>query len=202
MIKAKKCKGIGKAKEVDGCGTETVFRKYGLCPSCYSGFLLNTDAGKQILEKATLKSVSDRKKQEKKETRRIKESLKTKKDYEKELERIFNKFIRMRDEHLPCVSCGAEAGAYKLTAGHFYPAGSYKNLRFTEDNVWGQCWYNCNKNRHGNLHEYRNRLILRIGRDRVEALDRMAQIERHYTIPELIELKEYYKTKIKELKNK
>jgi uncharacterized protein involved in tolerance to divalent cations len=134
-----------------------------------------------------------------KEKKEIKQSLKTKQDYEKELERIFNKFIRLRDAQLPCVSCDAPPGTYKLTAGHFYPAGSYKNIRFDEDNVHGQCWFNCNKNRHGNLLEYRPRLIKRIGSDNFEQLERRAKETRHYSIPELIELKVIYKEKIKNL---
>ena len=99
----------------------------------------------------------------KKKTKEIKESLKTKKDYEKELETVVNKYIRLRDKDKPCISCNKPAGSYKITAGHYYPAGSYKNIRFDLDNIHGQCWYNCNKNRHGNLIEYRKGLIERIG---------------------------------------
>ena len=131
--------------------------------------------------------------------KKLKEDLKTKKDYEKELEIIVNRYIRKRDALLPCVSCNAQPGTYKLTAGHYYPAGSYKNLRFLEDNIHGQCWWNCNKNKHGNLIEYRKEIIRRIGEDRLEELDRLSRIPRHYTIPELIELKEIYKEKIRKL---
>jgi len=130
----------------------------------------------------------------------LKEKLKTKSDYEKELEKIFNHYIRERDKLLPCVSCGAEAGHYKLTAGHYYPAGTYKNLRFDEENVFGQCWFNCNKNKHGNLQEYRIELEKRIGTDNLEALDIRRLTPKHYSIPELIELKQVYKEKIRQLK--
>lgn len=130
----------------------------------------------------------------------LKEKLKTKSDYEKELEVIVNKFIRERDKSLPCVSCGASAGTYKLTAGHFYPAGSYRNIRFDEDNIHGQCWFNCNKNRHGNLQEYRVGIVSRITEKGLAELDKRARIPRHYSIPELIELKQVYKEKIRQLK--
>jgi len=130
----------------------------------------------------------------------IKKSLKRKQDYEKDLEKVFNQFIRLRDHALPCVSCGAKAGSFKLTAGHFYPAGSYKNLRFNENNVHGQCWWNCNKNRHGNLQEYRIGIISRITEDELKELDRLAQVPRHYSIPELLELIEIYKEKVRILK--
>ena len=136
----------------------------------------------------------------KKEKKVLKESLKTKSDYEKELEVIVNSFIRWRDRDLPCVSCGAAAGTYKLTAGHFYPAGSYRNIRFDEDNIHGQCWYNCNKNRHGNLQEYRIGIVSRIGEHGLRELDKRARVARHYSIPELVLMKQEYKEKIRQLK--
>lgn len=134
-----------------------------------------------------------------KEKKVKKENLKTKKDYEKELEVIFNKFIRLRDKDKPCISCDSTAGTYTLTAGHFHPAGTYKNLRFNEDNVHGQCWYNCNKNKHGNLLEYRIRLVEKIGVKAVEELDRLRNEDRRFTIPELIEMKIKYKDLVKKL---
>lgn len=135
-----------------------------------------------------------------KRKKEIKESLKTKQDYEKELERIFNAYIRERDKNKPCISCKAPPGTFKLTAGHFFPAGSYKNLRFNEDNVHGQCWYNCNKNKSGNLTEYRIGLIERIGEDKVTQLEEDRLTPAKYSIPELIEMKVIYKDKLRKLK--
>jgi len=162
-------------------------------PTC--GYKCAIEYAKNLREKKEKKEWKARKKV-------LKEKVKTKSDYEKELEKVFNEFIRERDKHLPCVSCGAPAGTYKLTAGHFYPAGSYKNLRFTENNVHGQCWYNCNKNRHGNLQEYRVGIVSRIKREGLEELDKLARIPRHYTIGELILMKEDYKERIRKLKEK
>ena len=69
-----------------------------------------------------------------------------------------------------------------------------------EDNSSGQCWYDCNKNKHGNLSEYRPRLIKRIGLERVEALDKRRLETVKHTIPELIEIKDHYKKEVKRLK--
>lgn len=178
------------------------------CKEKYEQYEFNNKYCKEIdcqTQKA-LSKLSKIKKQEQKDwnqkKREIKKTLKTKSDYEKDLERIFNQFIRERDYDLQCVSCSAESGTYKLTAGHFFPAGSYKNVRFNEDNVHGQCWFNCNKNRHGNLQEYRPQLILRIGQERFDELERYAREPRHYSIPELIILKQEYKEKIRKLKQK
>lgn len=132
----------------------------------------------------------------------LKASLKTKQDYEKELEKVVNEYIRLRDFGKPCISCDAPYGHYRPSAGHFYPAGSYKNIRFDEDNIHGQCWFNCNKNKHGNLTEYRPRLIAKIGQERFDALEARRNVPAHYSIPELIELKVIYKDKIKNLKTK
>lgn len=151
-----------------------------------------------LLEKAKKKGKQDWAKEKK----TLKESLKTKADYEKELEVIFNTFIRLRDANEPCISCEAPAGSFTLSAGHYYPAGSNKNIRFNEDNVHVQCWFNCNKNKHGNLSEYLPRLIKKIGQDRFNKLLHKKNTPRHYAIYELKELKVIYRAKIKELKLK
>ena len=144
-----------------------------------------------------------REKKEKQEWRKEKsvrkEKIKTKSDYEKELEIIFNAFIRERDKGKPCISCDALYGTYEVNAGHFYPAGSYKNLRFNELNVHNQCIH-CNKHKHGNLIEYAERLPLRIGIQSFEELKRLKNVPIHYSIPELIELKVIYKEKLRKLK--
>lgn len=132
----------------------------------------------------------------------LKDGLKNKQDYEKDLERVFNEYIRLRDYNKPCISCRAPAHTFKKSAGHYFPAGSYKNLRFNEDNVHLQCWYNCNKQRHGNLAAYLPHLINKIGEDRYKDLLRLSNIPAHYTIPELQEMIKTYKDKVKELKKR
>lgn len=54
-----------------------------------------------------------------KKKKEIKESIKTHKDYIKELQTIFNKFIRLRDSNKGCISCGnpLETGFH---AGHYF----------------------------------------------------------------------------------
>jgi hypothetical protein len=114
--------------------------------------------------------------------------------------KAFNSFIRARDKNRPCISCDKPAGAYRLTSGHFYPQGTYRNIALDERNAHGQCWYNCNKNKSGNLHEYRPRLIVKIGAEAVEQLDKDAQqLVAKYSIPELKELRAHFKQKTKEL---
>lgn len=138
-----------------------------------------------------------------KEKKIRKEKLKTHKDYLKDLEKVVNEFIRLRDKDKPCISCGAAAGNYTMSAGHYFPVGSYGNVRFDEDNIHGQCWFNCNKNQHGNLAEYTLRLPNRIGKERFEQLQvRAKQTTLKLSIPEIKEKIEYYRGKIREMKKK
>lgn len=127
------------------------------------------------------------------------EKLKTKSGYLKDVQKVFNQYIRLRDKHQPCISCGTNANV-KYDAGHFYSVGAYPNLRFNEDNVHKQCSNNCNVKKSANIHEYRPRLIEKIGQERFDELERLKNIKKHYSIPELIELKEFYKNKIKSCK--
>ena len=55
-------------------------------------------------------------------------------------QRIFNAFIRKRDEGKPCINCGKYR---KLQAGHFYATSTHPHLRFNEINVNGECLH-CN----------------------------------------------------------
>lgn len=101
--------------------------------------------------------------------RRIKEDLRSVRDWEKILTAVFNKWIRKRDEFKGCVSCGASLIGVKYDAGHCFPAGHYPHIRYHEDNVHGQC-VECNQHRHGNQAEYLLRLPDRIGQGRYNEL--------------------------------
>ncbi|CAB4215321.1 Bacteriophage lambda NinG, partial [uncultured Caudovirales phage] len=61
-------------------------------------------------------------------------------------------------------------------ASHYYSAGKHNNLRFNEDNVWLSC-RRCNYYMSGNLIPYRERLIKKIGLERVEKLDELSKVK-------------------------
>mgnify|MGYP003637200615 CR=1 FL=1 len=130
-----------------------------------------------------------------KDVRERKEKLKTTSDYLKELQVVFNKWVRLRDKGLNCISCNKPAK--KENAGHYRSVGSSPNLRFEPLNVHLQCEY-CNTYQHGNLIPYRQNLIKKIGIDLVEWLETEHE-PKHYSKPELIIMKEEYKEKIKQL---
>lgn len=135
------------------------------------------------------------------EKKELKEKVKTLSDYEKEAKKSFQKWIRLRDQNLPCISCG-NADTDDWAGGHYFPAGIYSGLMFDENNCHKQCNTYCNKWLSGNLIEYRKGLIKRYGIEFVEQLESMSDAKRDYkyTKNELIAKKLQYDIKIKEIK--
>jgi len=115
-----------------------------------------------------------------------------------ETQAIFNKFIRLRDDLLPCVSCGRHhEGQYHC--GHFQPRSTHSKLRFSELNTAKQC-APCNNHKSGNLILYREELCRRIGEPLVEWLETPEQREpTKWTIEDCDNLKKHYRQKIKDL---
>ena len=131
--------------------------------------------------------------------RERKEKLKSRSDWLKDLQRVFNEFIRLRDKDLPCISCGRyHEGQYH--AGHYRSVGACPELRFNEDNVHKQCSA-CNSHLSGNILEYRLGLIEKIGLDRVEFLERKDHPPLKLSFEEIKDLIKVYKAKCKELKH-
>ena len=130
-----------------------------------------------------------------------KAELMTTQDWVKIAQTAFNAYIRERDKDKPCISCNAKAGTYTITAGHFFPSTN-KAVTFNEDNLHGQCWFNCNSSKSGNLTEYRFGLLDRIGGERLKILEAESRKTRKFTIEELKEITATYKAKLKELKKK
>lgn len=79
----------------------------------------------------------------------------------------FNEYIRIRDSKngiAACISCGKHMtlGTCGYHCGHFYSVGEFDGLRFVEDNAHAQC-LRCNHFKSGNLLNYRDGLIKKIG---------------------------------------
>lgn len=155
--------------------------------------------GKMQTAKAEQKRQSEQRKQRNIERSKLKESTKKLSQYEAEAKKEFQRYIRLRDENKPCISCGTYT-CDEWAGGHYYPAGHYSGLIFDERNCHKQCNQYCNKHLNGNIHEYRKGLIKRFGIEFVQQLDNDANLQRKrkYDKFELIEIKEKYKAKIKE----
>jgi len=128
----------------------------------------------------------------------MREKIKTRQEYLKELQTVFNSFIRERDKMRTCISCMKPLRG-KYDAGHYFSVGSYPNLRFTETNCFGQC-VECNQHKHGNLIEYGARLHERIGSKAYLELHDRKNERLSLTIDEIKELIKTYKSKLKSLK--
>jgi hypothetical protein len=150
-------------------------------------------------------------KKERKEYREARERLKTTGDWIADVQAVFNRYIRLRDEALPCVSCGRTEVEWtrggRWDAGHFLSVGSHPELRFHEDNVHKQC-KKCNggagkyaKKNYSVSAAYEIELISRIGQKKVDRLKGMHE-PAHYTIDDLKDLKKLYQKKYRELQDK
>ena len=113
-------------------------------------------------------------------------------------QKLFNQYIRMRDQDLPCISCGT-TNDIQFHAGHYKPAGGFSYLRFNEFNVHKQCSV-CNNHKSGNLVPYRVALIKKIGIEIVELLELPNQIKK-WSAKELSDIIAVYRLKIKEFKD-
>jgi hypothetical protein len=130
------------------------------------------------------------------------EALKTRSDHMNELQKICNRYVRLRDAGKPCISCGRNTGA-KMNAGHFLSVGSHPELRFDVGdnggigNIFLQCEH-CNSWKSGNQVKYRAALVEKYGEAAVSELERQKPPAK-WTIDQLEEMKEAFKAKIKAL---
>jgi hypothetical protein len=195
MIKEKPCKGIGIAIGF-GCGKLTLYREYGLCNTCKVDWWFNDERGKIDLAKKTIKKNNVKEKAFKTDLR-----LKLKKvsDYEADAKKSFQKWVRLRDADLNCISCNGN-NKDLWDGGHFFKAELFSGLIFNENNCHKQC-RKCNRFQNGNELQYRFGLINRYGIEFVEQLELISNQNRvyKYTKDELIEIKKKYDLKIKQL---
>lgn len=99
----------------------------------------------------------------------------------KELDRVFNAFIRARDTrydkgqpYFICISCDEPKPIDQMDAGHFHSAGHNEATRWDERNVNGQC-RRCNRFLHGNLLGYQKGMLKKYGQTTLDQLE----IKRH-----------------------
>ena len=147
--------------------------------------LANQDKGRKIKEKA-----------ERKDLRERKEKLKTAGDYIKEAQRAVNKYVRIRDQNKPCVSCLSKPSdndlltGSRFDAGHYRSRGAASHLRFNVLNIHKQC-VKCNRFGSGMATDYRIELVKRIGLQAVEVLEN-DNTPRKFTIEYLKRIKSIF----------
>lgn len=166
-------------------------------------FCLETDECiKMAVEKKKEKLIDEQQKKAKREKKEWYAENKTLTEHEHDARRVFQEWVRLRDKDLGCISCG-KLNATQYDGGHYLDANKYSGLIFHVDNCHKQCSRPCNKDKHGDLINYRIGLIKRIGEVRVVSLeenkDRLRTYK--YTKDELLQIKSKYKQLIKNLKN-
>lgn len=159
---------------------------------------------KEIVIKATLEKVWAKGKKKERQ-----KNAKLKRDYyenhiptqKAKATKAFNAYIRARDRGDNCISCGKSMDNCTIDAGHYIAAGkglSGSLHRYDENNVHAQCHWDCNIQQSGNLVEYRQGLIKKIGEEEVERLETTkGTIKRTAQDYKDIEVK--YKAKLKEI---
>ena len=141
---------------------------------------------------------------ERKDIKVRKEKLKSRADHLREAQAAVNEYVRLRDAHLPCISCDSTPNDNDLMTGSRWDAGHYRSvgacpeLRFEPLNIHRQC-VKCNRNLSGNAVEYRIRLVHRIGAERVAWLEGL-HAPCKYTVDEIKAIKAKYRAKTRELK--
>jgi hypothetical protein len=88
-----------------------------------------------------------------------------------DFEKVFNAFIRKRDNGNVCISCSKPN---ELQAGHYFAVSGYKALRFDEFNVHGEC-AGCNCYNESHLITYGINLPSKIGSIEYQKLIRRAE---------------------------
>jgi hypothetical protein len=181
---------ICKVKDMTGkvCGTSFIPRSslQVVCSPICAIYKTAEDKAKKAAKQATEQRIAHR---------AAKEQAKTRGDYAREAQVVFNAYRRELTRSQGCISCGTING--QMQGGHYRSVGAYPELRYEELNVWAQC-ARCNTRLSGNLINYRIELIKRIGMEQVDYLEGNHE-PKHYSIEDLKEIKIKYKFNLKEL---
>lgn len=135
-------------------------------------------------------------------TRAMLDAMKGKPALLEEAQKAFNAYIRLRDAGKPCICCGAFPQSDSLTggewdAGHFRSRGACPEIAFDEDNCHAQT-KRCNR-RAWDVASYRANLLLRIGPDRLAALEG-PHAPTKWSRDDLRAIRQTYRAKAKALK--
>lgn len=174
------------------------------CKCCPEKFIPRTTTQTVCSPKCALqlaKQLSSRKKKQQEKAERAawnkrKADVKPLKHWEDATQRVVNDYIRERDRDLPCISCGTWI-TVQWEAGHFRSRGAASHLRYNEDNIHKQC-HRCNAELSSNAIPYRAALVVKIGSERVEALENNNTPHR-YTREELKSIRMHYRALMREL---
>lgn len=167
------------------------------CGSYECRLVLYERANKKLKAKAE-KERKEKEKAERLLKKQMRESLKTKSDYEKDLQTEINQIVKYIDHTHPCISSYKSTG--KRNAGHYYATTSQPAIRFHLFNIYNQSEYD-NTYKSGNPIGYREGILSTFGKDHLEYVE---ELKNHpplkLSIPELKEAIQKARIIVKELK--
>ncbi|WP_256824028.1 recombination protein NinG [Pseudomonas kurunegalensis] len=147
------------------------------------------------VQKVAAKAITRQAREDLKERR---EKLKTRAEYAKEAQAAINRYVRLRDAHLGCISCSKPASWQgQWHCSHFRSVGAAPHLRFNLWNMNKSCSA-CNNFLSGNIMAYRPALIEKIGQAKVDWLECNSGVARH-DIPYLKRVKAIFSKKSRRL---
>lgn len=159
--KERKCKGSTSQTKGLGCGTPTLYHKYGLCKKkCYPDWLLNSEAGQIKLQKSVIEAKRIVKSGNIKESRKAKIRLLSADKYrEKYVQPKINKIARLIDYLCPCI---ATDNFGKMNGGHYISVGANRSTSLNLHNIHIQS-FESNHFKSGDNIKYEKGIIERYG---------------------------------------
>lgn len=124
-----------------------------------------------------------------------KAAIKNRTEWLKEAQDSFNRYIRIRDSLLPCISCGQPPGIGQRHASHYRSRAAAGQLRYHLKNTNASC-SQCNHFKSGNVVEYRIGLVRKYGEEAVKGLENDSR-PANYSIEYLKRIKAIFNRKAK-----
>lgn len=167
-------------------------KKCKFCGNEFKPFNSFQRACKPSCERAIIERKAEQRKE--RQTTRLKEQ---KESFFKSAVTICHAYIRLRDEGKPCISCGKKWNK-EFQAGHLFSGGGHSAVRFDEENINGQC-KECNSGSQFDMSAYIEEFEKRYSREDFEVLKAKAYEHKSWSLQELKNVNEYYRSKIKKL---
>ncbi len=176
------------------------------CAMCPNEFLpvnsMHSCCGPRCALRKARKDRTTKERQEKEQIRARKAALQTIPQLIAAAQKVFNAYIRARDKDKGCFVCGRpfeDRPGRVQHAGHVRSRGAAGHLRFTEDNVLGEC-EGCNGPHGAKPHQIKAGAIERIGAERFAELE-ADNTPHKWQRDELLGIIATYRAKLKELKS-
>lgn len=136
-MKSKICKPVNsKTRGYDGCGKESNYRKFGLCPSCLFDWMQTDERGKIYYQsqfkpkvKAKVKRTKDQ------EFKKKKEDIT---NWRVKLQKKVQEIARLIDNGLPCLARGTFG---QIHGGHIFAKGGHSTMALNLHNIHRQSAY-------------------------------------------------------------